>query len=154
MIKVRCGRSEMFPNLREFWWILRNPVLSRVCWLSDDCFCVHSVPPKQPSFCALECTAFPAGLWALWLVAAQLPGPREEWMAAVTLVHLQPAWDILDSVVPASLPAGGWPRRATSGWRGCWRVAIDKVWTWEFCSWSCLATVLTKLDMWLLSYNH
>lgn len=45
-------------------------------------------------------------------------------------------------------------QKASSGWRGCWRVALDKVWTWEFCSWSCLATILTKNDVWLLSYNH
>lgn len=40
-------------------------------------------------------------------MAAQLPGPRQERVAAITLVQLQPAWDVLGSVMPASVPAGG-----------------------------------------------
>lgn len=33
------------------------------------------LPPKQPGFRALDFTAFSVGSGALWLMAAQLPGP-------------------------------------------------------------------------------
>lgn len=69
-------------------------------------------------------------------------------MAAVTLVQLQPARDALGSVMPVSVPAAGRARKAALlAEKGSWKVALDKVWTQDFCSWSCLDMVLSEHDV-------
>lgn len=101
------------PQTWEFWWMFRNPVLSRVTWLSGDCSSALRANASSPSsktawLSCLGLHCFSSRLGSPLADGHSASRTRQGQTAAVTLVQLQPARDVL----PASVPAGGWAREA------------------------------------------